>query len=87
MAISKKTETAKAPIPDDAEKLAPATEFAASGAFIEPEIVSRVDMKHPAIDNAPRERSTPDMNRLDPNTPSALTTQEEEVEKELKAGS
>lgn len=72
--------------PADAEKLAPATDFAASGAIMEPAIVDRVDMTHPAIDDAPRERSTADMNRLDPNTPSALTTQEEEVEENLKNG-
>ena len=33
---------------------APATEVAASGAFIEPAIVAAVDVAHPAVDNNPR---------------------------------
>jgi len=71
---------------DKPEKLAPATEFAASGAVIEPAIVERVDMTHPSVDDAPRKNSTADMNRIDFNEPSALTPPEEVVEEELKSG-
>ena len=37
--------------PDD---MAPATQTAASGALIEPEIVERIDTAHPAVDDRPR---------------------------------
>src|SRR5688572_18757227 len=66
------------------EKLASATSFDASGAVIEPAIVERVDMDHPSVDDNPREASTPDMNRIDFNEPSALTPPEEAVAKALK---
>lgn len=36
------------------DDLTPATEMAASGAFIEPTIVDRIDTGHPAVDNEPR---------------------------------
>lgn len=68
--------------PAEAEKLAPAKDFAASGAVIEPAIVDRVDMNHPAVDNNPRERSTADMNRIEFNDPTI--TQEEAVAKNLR---
>lgn len=71
-------------VPDNAEKLAPATSFEASGAIIEPAIVDRVDMNHGAVDDNPRERSTADMNRLDLNVPSALEPQEDAVARNLK---
>lgn len=67
----------------DAEKLAAATEAAASGALIEPAIVAAIDTSHPAVDDNPRDRSTADMNRIDFNTPSALTSQEAEAAKAL----
>jgi len=70
---------------DKPQELKPATEFEASGAIIEPGIVSGVDMSHPSIDANPREKSTADMNRIDLNEPTALTSQEESVEKNLKA--
>jgi hypothetical protein len=68
----------------DAEKLKPATTFEASGAVVEPAIVDGVDMNHPAIDDNPRAASTPEMNQLDPNVPSALESQEDAVERNLK---
>lgn len=81
MAVTKDTASKAA---DKVEKLAPATEFAASGAIIEPAIVERVDMDHPSVDSNPRAASTPDMNRIDFNEPSALTPPEEAVAKALK---
>lgn len=71
---------------DKAESLKPATKIEASGAIIEPAIRSGVDMTHPSVDANPREKSTADMNRIDFNEPTALTSQEEAVAKNLKAG-
>jgi hypothetical protein len=86
MTVTKGGAGKAAPIKDGAEKLAPATNFAASGAVIEPAIVDRVDMNHPSVDSNPRSNSTPDMNRIDFNEPSALTPQEEAVADNLKNG-
>ncbi|RZJ44976.1 MAG: hypothetical protein EON87_08670 [Brevundimonas sp.] len=77
---TKKTEAGDAPA-----NLKPATEFEASGAVIEPGIVTGVDMSHPSIDANPREKSTADMNRIDLNTPSALQSEEDQVVEELKS--
>lgn len=79
-----KTEAPVQNAPAGAENLAPATGFEASGAVIEPAIVDRVDMGHPSVDSNPRKTSTPDMNRIDFNEPSALTPPEEAVAKNLK---
>lgn len=79
----------KAPAPAkeaETDKLTPATEFAASGAVIEPTIVDRVDMSHPSVDDNPRENATKDMNAIDFNEPSALTPQEQMVADNLKNG-
>ena len=70
---------------DKAEDLAPATDVAASGALIEPAIVTGIDTAYVSVDDNPRERSTADMNRIDLNTPSALASQEEQVVDHLKA--
>lgn len=70
---------------DKPEELKPATKFEASGAIIEPAIVDRVDMSHPSVDANPREKSTADMNRIDFNEPTSLTSQEEAVARNLKA--
>lgn len=70
---------------DKPENLKPATEVAASGAFIEPAIATGVDTAHPSIDANPRAGATADMNRIDLNEPSALTPQEEAVAENLKA--
>lgn len=51
------------------DKLSPATEVAASGAMIEPEIVSRIDTSHPAIDNEPRKGQPVISNMIDLNDP------------------
>lgn len=71
---------------ENADKLAKATDFEASGAVIEPTIVERVDMTHPSVDDNPRADSTPEMNQIDFNEPSALTPQEEAVAQNLKNG-
>jgi hypothetical protein len=69
---------------DDKANLTPATEIAASGALVEPEILTGVDVDHPSVDNAPRKDSTVDMNRVDFNEPSGLQSPEETVEENLK---
>lgn len=78
-ASAAKVADATAAKPDNAEELAPATEFAASGAVIEPEIVERVDMGHASVDANPRSKSTAAMNAIDFNNPSALVSQEDSV--------
>ncbi|WP_416463195.1 hypothetical protein [Sphingomonas sp. VDB2] len=65
------------------DDLAPATDVAASGALIEPTIVERIDTAHPAVDNEPRKGATIASNQIDFNTPSGLTTLEDEVVKNL----
>jgi hypothetical protein len=63
------------------DKLTPATAVAASGAFIEPEIVDRIDVDHPAVDNNPRKGQPMIANQIDFNDP-VLDTQQS-VEKNL----
>lgn len=74
-------------VPDTAgiteDNLAPATEFDASGAVIEPTIVERVDMEHPAVDNEPRKGQPVVANQIDFNDPTK--TEAEAVEDNLKA--
>jgi hypothetical protein len=65
------------------DTLAPATEMAASGAFIEPTIVERIDTDHPAVDNEPRKGQPKIANQIDFNDPTL--SQEEAVEQNLKA--
>lgn len=73
-------------VPDTAltqiDELTPATAVAASGAFIEPEIVERIETDHPAVDNHPREGQPVISNRIDFNDPHA--TEAEAVEANLK---
>lgn len=84
MAITKETPK-KAPAVAEKANLTPATDVAASGAIIEPEIVKGVDTAHVSVDNNPRKDSTADMNRIDFNEPSGLQSPEETVEEELKS--
>ena len=65
------------------DKLTPATQVAASGAFIEPEIVERIDVDHPAVDNNPRAGQPAVANQIDFNDPHLDSA--EAVEKNLKA--
>lgn len=57
---------------------APATEMAASGAFVEPEIVEAVPTDHPAVDNNPRKGTTAEQNGADFNDPRHLTPNDPE---------
>lgn len=66
-----------------ADKLTPATDVAASGAMIEPEIVSRIDTSHPAVDNEPRKNQPVIANRIDFNDPTV--SEAEAVAENLKA--
>lgn len=52
------------------DNISPATEVAASGAFIEPEIVARIDVDHPAVDNHPRKGQPKIANQIDFNDPN-----------------
>jgi hypothetical protein len=93
MTVKKSVDTTNVPLsnvpgqPDikgpEADNLAPATEVAASGTFIEPEIVARVDTDHPAVDNAPRKGAPATSNQIDFNTPSALQSEEDAVVEKL----
>lgn len=65
------------------DNLTPATDVAASGALIEPEIVERVDVDHPAVDNAPRKGQPRVANQIDFNDPSK--TDSEAVAENLKS--
>jgi hypothetical protein len=57
------------------DTLTPATDVAASGAFIEPEIVSRIDVNHPAVDNHPRKGQPAVANQIDFNDPAIDTAE------------
>jgi hypothetical protein len=72
-AASAETEAKKA-------NIAPATEFAPSGAPVQ--TVPDVDPSHPAVDDNPRADTTEDQNRIDFNDPTLSGS--EAVEKNLK---
>lgn len=55
--------------------------IAASGAIVEPEVLSAVDVDHPAVDNNPREFTTERQNQIDFNDPTL--TSEEAVQENL----
>ena len=65
------------------DDLTPATDVAASGAMIEPQIVERIDVSHPAVDNNPRKGQPVVANRIDFNDPTM--SDEDAVEANLKA--
>lgn len=65
------TKTSAAAVKGDLKadaKVAPATEFEASGA--PHQIVDDVDPSHPAVDNNPRAGTTVEQNRIDFNDPT-----------------
>lgn len=64
------------------DNLTPATDVAASGAMIEPEIVDRIDTSHPAVDNEPRKGQPKVANQIDFNDPTL--TEAEAVAQNLK---
>jgi len=63
------------------DTLTPATDVAASGVFIEPEIVARIDVDHPAVDNNPRKGQPVIANQIDFNDPHLSS--EDAVKKNL----
>ena len=63
------------------DDLTPATQAAASGAMIEPEILDRIDTEHPAVDNNPRKGASKASNQIEFNDPTL--SQEEAVMKNL----
>ena len=65
------------------DNLSPATKMEAGGAFIEPEIVDRIDVDHPAVDNHPRKGQPVIANQIDFNDPHLDSA--EAVEKNLAA--
>jgi hypothetical protein len=67
------------------DNLTPATSVAASGAFIEPEIVDRIDVDHPAVDNNPRKGQPKLANQIDFNDPHIDSA--EAVKRNLEAQS
>ena len=71
------TRKPNAPAKPKAATIAPATDFEASGAVIEPGAKAAVDMKHPAVDDNPRKGTSADSNRIDFNDPTK--TDEEAV--------
>lgn len=85
MAVTKKGQGASviSGAPANPAKIAPATEFEASGAVIEPAVVEEVDMKHPAVDDNPRAGTSVEQNQIDFNDPTK--TQEEAVVDNLKS--
>jgi len=64
------------------DTLTPATDVAASGVFIEPEIVARIDVDHPAVDNNPRKGQPVIANQIDFNDPHLSS--EDAVKKNLE---
>jgi hypothetical protein len=65
------------------DTLTPATQTAASGALIEPEIVERIDTAHPAVDSNPRAGQPVTANTIEFNDPNL--SGREAVEAKLKA--
>jgi hypothetical protein len=63
------------------DNLSPATEVAASGALVEPEIIERIDTTHPAVDDQPRAGQPKVSNQIDFNDPTL--TDAEAVQKNL----
>lgn len=82
MAVTKKASSASTD--STPANIAPATDFEASGAVIEPGAKKGIDMSHASVDDNPRKDTTADMNKIDFNEPSALTLPHEAVEKALK---
>ncbi|MGF7152504.1 hypothetical protein [Novosphingobium gossypii] len=64
------------------DNLTPATDVAASGAIVEPEILEGIDTSHPAVDANPRAEVPKQSNQIDFNDPTI--SQEEAVERNLK---
>lgn len=68
MTVKKTASTAAIVDESGAAHIAPATEFAPSGAPVQ--IVPDVDPSHPAVDNDPRAGTTINQNKIDFNDPT-----------------
>lgn len=80
---AKPADTAQAnPAASKPDDLTPATDVAASGAIVEPEILEGIDTSHPAVDANPRAGLPKESNQIDFNDPTI--SQEEAVERNLK---
>ncbi|WP_156170089.1 hypothetical protein [Aurantiacibacter luteus] len=66
-------------------KLSPATEAAASGAIVEPDLAKASVIDHPSVDTNPRAYVPAESNQIDFNTPSALKDEQEQVAENLAA--
>lgn len=67
------------------DQLQPATETAASGAVIEPDLARESLPDHPSVDSNPRAGVPPESNQIDFNTPSGLKPEAEQVAENLTA--
>ena len=67
------------------DALKPATTTAASGAVIEPDLAAASLPDHASVDRNPREGVSPESNQIDFNTPGALMSEQDQVEKNLEA--
>lgn len=85
MAAAKKSGAAKTVAKKAGDKLTPATETAASGAIVEPDLAKASVIDHPSVDANPRAGVPAESNQIDFNTPSALKPEAEQVAENLKA--
>lgn len=85
MAARKSSGAAKTVAKKAGSKLTPATETAASGAIVEPDLAKASVIDHPSVDTNPREGVPAESNQIDFNTPSALKPESEQVAENLKA--
>lgn len=80
-AVAKKSGAATTVAKQAGDNLSPATETAASGALIEPEIAAASVIEHPALDTHPRSGTPATSNQIDLNDPTL--TPEQAVVKNL----
>ncbi len=82
-AASKKSGAATTVAATPGDSLKPATETAASGALIEPDLAAASVPDHPAVDANPRADEPAENNQIDFNDPTL--SDDEAVEKNLQA--
>lgn len=82
-AASKKSGAATTVASKPGESLKPATDTAASGALIEPDLATASVPDHPAVDANPRSGVPAESNQIDFNDPTL--SDEEAVKKNLEA--
>ena len=83
MGAKKKSGAATTVAKKAGDKLSPATETAASGALVEPEIAKESVPDHPAVDANPRKGVPAESNQIDFNDPTK--DQAEAVQENLAA--